>query len=940
MVDKWVKSVIMLVVFFCFPSRDGEKNRVSGCPFETPSTTGERPCRPLFGGNNVSDQNHNNHSNSLYENSEYPSRRQAPRQSERRPRRTRKRRNSTLHTVGKVLGTLLLIGLCTSAILCCFAAVYIKTVIFPIADLSMDDYPLGENSVMYYQDKETGEYKEMTTLLNTTSSIWVDYEDMPKDLINAAVAIEDKRFWTHSGVDWLRTSKAVLSMFTGGDIQGGSTITQQLIKNITGYNETTVKRKITEIVRALRFTQNNSKEDTITYYLNVIPLGSGCDGVGSASLKYFGKPVSELTLAECASLIGITNNPSKYSPYSDAKMPSPDGTETWTARQYNKYRQEIVLAQMLEQGMITQEEHDEAVAQELVFVQGEGEDSPQEIYSWYEETVLADVKKDLSEKLKWSDQRISQMLARGGLRIYTCLDPDVQAAAEEIYTNRENLNYTSKSGQDMQSSITIIDNSTGDIVAIVGQFGEKEGNLLTNYANTAQRQPGSSIKPLSVYSPALEMGRISPITIIDDYPYQELGGRAWPTNSGAASYRGLTTVRSGLARSVNTIAVRILADMVTPQESFKFMEEKYHIDLVEALEVNGRISSDIDISPLALGGLTNGVSTRDMAEAYATFPSNGIYTYSRTYTKVTQLVDGEEVVLLENEPQKEVAIKDTTAYYINSMLSDVLDSGTGKGYDIPGMSAAGKTGTTTDNYDRWFVGYTPYYTAAVWTGYEKNEKMSTSGNPALILWNKVMTKIHDGLENKKFDVPSGLTTVDYCLDSGLLPTEYCSMDPRGNRVGRDSVFQGDAPTGVCTVHTADSVVTVCTDCPILDANGNETGLYHIAGPYCPVESQKQICLPNYDRNQVGSATAQDNMYRLSVVESYGTCTVHTTPAVVDPDPTDPEQPVDPTDPTDPTNPDGSGSGGDSSSGSGSSSSGESSGSGSQSTPGSQDVRQR
>ena len=213
--------------------------------------------------------------------------------------------------VWKVLGTLLLVGLCTGALLCCFAAVYINKVIVPIADLSMDDFSYGENSVMYYQDKTTGEYVEMTTLLNTTSSIWVDLEDMPQDLIDAAVAIEDRRFWTHNGVDWGRTVKAVFSMFTGGDIQGGSTITQQLIKNQTGYNETTVKRKITEIVRAIRFTQNNSKEDTIERYLNIIPLGSGCEGVGSAALEYFGKPVSELTLAECASLISITNNPSK-----------------------------------------------------------------------------------------------------------------------------------------------------------------------------------------------------------------------------------------------------------------------------------------------------------------------------------------------------------------------------------------------------------------------------------------------------------------------------------------------------------------------------------------------------------------------------------------------------------------------------------------------------
>ena len=352
-------------------------------------------------------------------------------------------------------------------------------------------------------------------------------------------------------------------------------------------------------------------------------------------------------------------------------------------------------------------------------------------------------------------------------------------------------------------SLPIIDNATGDVAAIVGQFGDKTGNLWTNYANTARRQPGSSLKPLTVYSPALEMGLITPITIIDDYPYNDSNRTGWPLNSGNDRYRGLTTVRQGLTRSVNTIAVRILADLVTPQQSFNFAQDKYKLDLVDVMETSsGQIKSDIDVAPLSMGGLTSGVSSRDMAEAYATFPNSGVYTYSRTYTRVTQLVDGEEVVLLENEPEKEPVIKENTAYYINSMLSNVISSpgGTAYGHGISGMTAAGKTGTTSENYDRWFVGYTPYYTAAVWTGYDRNAKMRTSGNPALNLWEKVMEEIHAGLENKKFPVPNGLSSVNFCLDSGMLPTEYCAMDPRGSRVASDSVFQGDGPSGPCTIH--------------------------------------------------------------------------------------------------------------------------------------------
>ena len=844
----------------------------------------------------MSDQN-----NSLYENSNYPSRRQPTQSSA--PKRKKKRRRNPFVTFLKFLGTLFLIGLCTGAILCCFGATYIKNVIVPLADLSLDDFVLGENSVMYYTDKHTGETKELVTLLNTTSSIWVDYEDMPQNLINAAVAIEDQRFWTHPGVDWRRTGRAVLDMFTGNSISGGSTITQQLIKNLTDENETTVKRKVTEIVRALRFTQNNSKQDTITWYLNIIPLGSGCEGVGSAALEYFGKDVSELSLAECASLISITNNPSKYSPYSSARVATKETGELWTAKQWNKWRQENVLREMLKQGMISQAEHDAAVAEELQFVRGENTQAPQEIYSWYEETVISDVTEDLKQIYGLSTARISQLLSSGGLRIYTCLDPEIQAIAEEIYTNRENLNYTSANGNLMQSSITIIDNATGDVVAIVGQFGQKQTNLLNNFANDAKRQPGSSLKPLSVYSPALEMGLISPITIIDDYPYRLENEKPWPLNSGAAKYKGLTTVKQALTQSVNTIAVRILQDRVTPEASFDFVENVYKLDLVDAYVTNsGKIQSDRDTAPLAMGGLTDGVCTRDMAEAFATFPNNGVYTYSRTYTRVED-VNGN--VILEKAPAKETVIKDTTAYYINDMLTNVVIAGTGTSARLSNMTSAGKTGTTSNNFDRWFVGYTPYYTAAVWTGYEYNEKMNLSGgNPSAILWKKVMDPIHEGLENKKFPVPNGLVTVDFCLDSGLLPNEYCQMDPRGNRVSSATIHKDDAPDGVCTVHTAESVVKVCVDCPILDENEAETGLYHIAGPYCPEESLREICLPNYAREPVGTATSLDEKYRLGYYQTLEVCTVHIE-EIVEPDPNaplDPSIPWDPSTPYDPADP--------------------------------------
>ena len=748
---------------------------------------------------------------------------------------------------------------------------------------------------MFYQDKATGQYVEMTQLFSATNSIWVDLEDMPQDLIDATVAIEDERFWTHPGVDWKRTAKAVLDMFTGHSISGGSTITQQLIKNLTDYNETTVKRKITEIVRAVRVTQNNSKEDTIEYYLNIIPLGSGCEGVGAASLKYFGKPVSELTLAECASLISITNNPSKYGPYSFSRSSTSTG-EIWDARQWNKWRQENVLAKMLELGYITQEEHDEAVAQELVFVRAEGEESSTDIYTWYEETVRSDVMDALKEQRGWSESQIEKLFQRGGLRIYTCYDPDIQAAVDEVYTDRANLDYTSKDGQLMQSAITVIDNATGDVVAIAGQFGEKTVNLGSNFANNSRRQPGSSIKPLSVYAPALEMGKISPISVLDDYPYQEMGGKPWPYNAGTTKYQGLSTIPYALKVSLNTFAVRIISDLVTPQESFNFMVDKFKIDLEEGRELNGKIVSDIDVAPLAMGGLTYGVTTRDMAEAYATFANGGEYAYSRTFTKVTQLVNGEEVLLLDNPSQRERVLKPQTAYYMNQLLQGVLDSGTAAGHDLKNMHAAGKTGTTNDVYDLWFVGYTPYYTAAVWMGYPQNATMPNT-TKHVGLWNMVMSQIHAGLSDQDFPDPGGRRTVQYCLDSGLLATEYCAMDPRGSRVATASIFPEDYPENQrCTVHTAASVVSVCVDDPVLDEDGEPTGLYHEAGPYCPEESIQQVCLPDYEREPVGGVVAGDEKYRYAHLEEYGLCTVHAEEPEPEPDPNDPNLNLDPNDP--------------------------------------------
>ena len=503
------------------------------------------------------------------------------------PRPERRRKSSSpavtvFATLGKIFGTLLLIGIITSVILACFAANYIRTVIVPQAHLEAN-FVMNQTSTIYYKDSATGQYVEHLALHGSENRKLVELSQIPESLQQATIAIEDENFYKHNGVSWKRTLKGVLLMFTGGDIQGGSTITQQLIKNVTQYDDVTVKRKILEIFTALDFDATYSKDQILEWYLNYIYLGDGCNGVATAAENYFGKDVSELTLAESASIISITNNPTIYGPYSTVRMTNEKG-EVTTGRERNKQRQELVLWKMLDLGMITQAEYDEAVAEELNFVREQDEKKPSVIYNWYDEQVITDVINDLKEKYDYSDQIAEDMVLSGGLKIYACVDQKVQSAVEAVYYDRSNLNLVSKSGQEIQSAIVVMD-PDGNVVGLAGALGEKEGNRLLNMASGTYRQPGSSIKPLSVYAPALEYGIITPASAFDDYPVQVLGSSAWPANS-YLHYKGLMNLAPAIAVSSNPVAVRALQQLGV-ETSFQFMQENLHIDLVEERTAKG-----------------------------------------------------------------------------------------------------------------------------------------------------------------------------------------------------------------------------------------------------------------------------------------------------------------------------------------------------------------
>ena len=771
--------------------------------------------------------------------------------------------------IGFIIKTLLLIFICTGVIFTGIFAVYIATCIIPNAHVDVSEISMSQSSVIFYENSE-GEWEELETLHGGKNSIWADYDTMPEYLSLAAIAIEDKRFLQHNGVDWRRTAAAVVNLFVhySDDTFGGSTLTQQTIKNVTGDKEGTVKRKITEIFRALDFEKTHSKEDIMELYLNNIYLGHGCYGVKTAAQVYFGKDVSELTLAECTDLIGITNNPSLYDPYN-----------TEATLQNNLERKDTILYEMYDQGKITKEEYDEAVAQELVFTNGSDDEDDSQYYSWFVDQVINDVIEDLQVEKGYTKEVATQMVYYGGLNIYCTQDLEVQACVDEVYENRDNLPYTSQ-GYEMQSAITIIDPYTGNIVAMAGGMGEKQGSRLFNYA-TAKRQCGSAIKPISSYAPALDAGVITPASVLDDAPVRTLNGRAWPVNS-HSYYDGLVSVDTAIAESLNPCAVRVV-EALGIQESYDFMTEKLGFSSLVSSEDNPD-RNDMNSASLGLGGLTRGVSTVEMAAAYAIFPNNGVYNEPRTYTKIT---DQDGNVILDNTSDSWQAVDEVTAYFMNNYLRQVITSGTGGSAGFSGMTVAGKTGTTTDNYDRYFVGYTPYYVAAVWTGYEKNIKINASGNPSAKLFRQVMSKVHANLPNKSFSTPDGgMTRVTVCMDCGNLASDLCASDIRGSRVRQVLVAAGTAPTTTCTCHVA-----------IQWCNEGEA----IASEFCPADQVVEKSAVDYTRTDAAAAgNCRDEEYHLAALQSEERqCKVHTAETAVDPD--DPNTPVDPEDPT--TDPD-------------------------------------
>ena len=742
-----------------------------------------------------------------------------------------------------------------------------KGVIATAPDIgNIDVTPTGYSTFVY-----DTEGNQIAKLVSTDSNrIPVALDQVPKNLVHAFVAIEDERFYEHNGIDVKGIVRAGVTALRSRDLsQGASTITQQLLKNnvFTGWTSESsladkFKRKFQEQYLALELEKVMSKDDIIINYMNTINLGQNTLGVQAASLRYFGKDVSTLTLSECAVIAGITQNPSKYNPISH-----PDK---------NVERRDKVLRNMLEQGYVSQAEYDAAMADDVYsriqLIDSETTDDT--INSYFVDALTDDILADLVDA-GYSETQAYTLLYSGGLKIYSTQDPKIQRICDEVYSNEENypagtkwyLNYkmtvqqengdfyststemfksyfkqfsnsynliysdkeaayadieaykeaTLQPGEEVfdekisltpqpQISMTVEDQSTGRVVAMIGGRGAKTASRTLNRATDTMRQPGSTFKIVSTYAPALDSAGLTLATVQNDAPFNYFNGTPVRNWYGEA-YRGLTSLRAGIIDSMNIIAVKTLTQ-ITPQLGFDYLQRLGFTTLVDRREgYDGTVYSDITQS-LSLGGITDGVTNEELNAAYATIANGGIYIKPKLYTKI---VDREGNVILDNsESNGTRVIKETTAFLLTSAMQDVVTGGTGGSCNFGGTAIAGKTGTTSDYNDVWFAGYTTYYTATSWAGYDNNVKLSSSDekNLAKKMWRAVMSQIHQDLEGTSFSVPSGIISATVCSKSGKLPIAgLCDATVRG-----EYFAEGTVPTETCDVHYEGNVCAY-DNCP-------------------------------------------------------------------------------------------------------------------------------
>ena len=722
----------------------------------------------------------------------------------------------------------------------------------------IDIMPLGYATFLY--DDAGNQIRKLAA--PDSNRLPVTLDQIPVDLQHAVVAIEDERFYEHNGIDVKGILRAGMKALTTGDFsEGASTITQQLLKNNVFTNWTSEStqlerftRKIQEQYLAVQVEKKTDKDTILENYLNTINLGAGSYGVQAAARQYFDKDVWDLNLSECATLAGITQNPTKFNP-----IINPDS---------NRKRRKEVLQHMLDQNYITQDQYDEALADDVYSriqaAQEKNSSTDNTVYTYFEDELTDQIINDLMNIKGYTKKQATNLLYSGGLKVYTTQDSKIQNILDEEYADPSNypdtvqyeldyaltvtdpdgnqVNYSKEmlqlyfqnedpdfdllfdspeDGQTYvdkykasilangskvlaervnfapqpQSSMSVIDQHTGYVKALIGGRGEKTASLTLNRATDTTRQPGSTFKIVSTYAPALNEKGMTLATTFEDEPYEYPDGS--PVNNATRSYNGTTTIRTAIQNSINVVAVKCL-EKVTPDLGLKYLDNFGFTTLAHGTEAdkdaNGNVWSDANLAT-ALGGITRGVTNVELCASYAAIANGGNYIKPIYYTKI---LDHNGNVLIENTAAERSVIKESTAFLLTSAMEDVVKQGTGTACQLDNMPVAGKTGTTEAYNDLWFVGYTPYYTCAVWSGYDNNEKLPDyARNFHKALWKKVMTRIHEGLPSKEFEKPASVEKLSVCEETGLLPRAGCPVITEYFDVGT-------MPTEYCDQHFYDS----------------------------------------------------------------------------------------------------------------------------------------
>lgn len=725
----------------------------------------------------------------------------------------------------KVSALIILIFAALAALLLVGLFVYARVNIDFDGDTRLFEYSSHFESTCFYADSDPEDGKYTPTELEISGSlkkIHYSLDEISPYLKYGFIAVEDRKFYDHKGVDIKRTAYAAVNYIFKGDRKfGGSTITQQVVKNISGDNLPKLKRKFNEIIRAVHIEQNYTKDEILSLYLNVIPMGENMYGVGIASRSYFGKEPDALSAAEAATLIGITNAPSAYSPYKNPEK--------------CLEKRNLVLKIMEREGVIGADESAEAINSPLgVLPKSEGSD----IYdSWFVETVISEAAEALAEKMSLSKSAAERLLLGGGYKIYTTMDIKVQKALEEYF--EEESNFSEKINLGLGYAMVVTRNDSGDLAGIVGGVGKKQQNRILNRA-LIPHTPGSALKPIALYAPLIDEGKINYSTVFDDVPQSFSENLPYPKNS-PNIYSGLTTVKDGLSLSKNTLAVR-LCKMRGVESVYKTLRDDYGFDtLVEKEKTkDGRVITDIALSPMALGQLSYGVPLSKLTEAYSSLSGEGIHKKMRSFLEI---YDSKGTLVLKNEREDRRLLKETTARIITKILEEAVNAGTAKNLKLKSyVPTAGKTGTSGGGRDKLFVGYTPYYTAGIWCGYDKGEGYAEGISPShLEIWDEVMLNIHSdliaGTDISDFSTV-GLIRRPYCKDSGMLYSESCLLDPRGTRLEYGYFTPDNAPNDICKTHVTvwyDSVEKgiATEDCP--EENLVKISLLDIPNRAFPIE---------------------------------------------------------------------------------------------------------